>query len=260
MKFRFFTAFILAGMLASAATHAGTLTEIRFGVDMTNPPFQMKGTDGQPQGFDVEVTQAVCAAAHVRCVWVENSFDGMIPALRARKFDAIAVLGVTPARRAAIDFSDYVYHVPTRLVARSGSGLLPTAASLAGKRVGVQQGTIQEAYARAHWANAGVNVVPYADQNQIYSDLATGRLDAAFAMSVAMQRGFLSTPQGKGFDFVGSYVDDEKIFSRGTAYGIRQGDKDLKTVLDAAIAQVNRDGTFDRLQRKYFGDIDLHVK
>ncbi|WP_155517950.1 ABC transporter substrate-binding protein, partial [Acinetobacter pittii] len=67
---------------------------------------------------------------------------------------------------------------PTRMVAKKGSPLLPTPTSLKGKRVGVQQGTIQETYAKTYWAPKGVSVVPYPTQDLIYQDMMSGRLDA----------------------------------------------------------------------------------
>ncbi len=60
------------------------------------------------------------------------------------------------------------------MVAKKGSPLLPTPASLKGKRVGVQQGTIQEGYAKAYWAPKGVNVVPYPNQDVLYQDMVFG--------------------------------------------------------------------------------------
>ena len=77
-----------------------------------------------------------------KCVWVESSWDGMIPGLQAKKFDAIASsMTITPQRRQQIAFSSKVSNAPARLVAHKGSNLQPTVASLKGKSVGVQQGS-----------------------------------------------------------------------------------------------------------------------
>ena len=76
----------------------------------------------------------------MKCSWVETSFDSLIPALQARKFDAInSAMNVTEQRRQAIAFTDAIYQVPNRLIAKADSGLLPDAKSLAGKHVGVLQ-------------------------------------------------------------------------------------------------------------------------
>jgi lysine/arginine/ornithine transport system substrate-binding protein len=105
-----------------------------------------------------------------------------------------------------------------------------------------------------------VKVVPYQDQNQVYTDLKSGRLDATLVLAPAGQTGFLSKPDGQGFAFVGAPVRDDKILGSGIAYGVRKGDDALKTKLNAAIAKVKADGTIDKFAKKYLGDIDISAK
>lgn len=247
---------LCAPVCASAADSV-----LRFGLEAQYPPFESKGPSGELQGFDIDIGNAVCKAAHLTCKWVETSFDGLIAALQGRKFDAIdSAMNATEKRREAIDFTTIIYRVPTQLIARRDSGLQPTTESLKGKRVGVLQASIQEAFAKAHWENAGVTVVPYQDQNQVYADLQTGRLDATLVLAPAGQTGFLSRPDGKDFAFVGQPVRDDKILGAGIAFGIRKGDAALKKQLDAAIEKVQADGTVKMLAQKYFGNIDVSAK
>jgi lysine/arginine/ornithine transport system substrate-binding protein len=137
---------------------------------------------------------------------------------------------------------------------------VPTPESLKGKSIGVLQGSIQESFAKAHWADAGVNVVSYQDQNQAYTDLKAGRLDGTLVLSAAGQSGFLSKPDGAGYSFVGGAVSDDKILGSGIAFGIRKGDDALKQRLDKAIAKLKSDGTIARYAKKYLGDIDVSAK
>ncbi|ABX13814.1 ABC transporter substrate-binding protein [Burkholderia multivorans] len=253
-------AIALACALGSAAAVADAQT-LRFGLEAQYPPFESKAPNGELQGFDIDVGNAVCETAKLTCKWVETSFDGLIPALKGRKFDAInSAMNATEQRRQAIDFTTIIYRVPTQLIARTGSGLLPTPESLKGKRVGVLQASIQETYAKAHWEPAGVAIVAYQDQNQAYADLVAGRLDATLVLAPAGQRGFLSRPDGKGFSFVGQPVRDDRILGSGIAFGLRKGDDALKAKLDAAIDKLKADGTVKSLGRKYFGDIDISAK
>ena len=255
-------AFAFACALATVSTPAlAEATTMRFGIEAQYPPFESKDASGRLQGLDIDIGNAVCRQAHLTCSWVETSFDGLIPALQGRKFDAInSSMNATAQRRQAIDFTTVIYRVPTQLIARAGSGLDATAESLKGKRVGVLQGSIQEAYAKAHWAPAGVDVVSYQDQNQVYSDLVAGRLDGTLVLAPAGQKGFLSQPDGKGFSFVGQPVRDDKILGTGIAFGIRKGDDALRGRLDAAIAKLQADGTVKALAHKYLGDIDVSAK
>ncbi|WP_206999988.1 ABC transporter substrate-binding protein [Trinickia mobilis] len=252
--------FAFACALVSASAFAEA-TSMRFGLEAQYPPFESKAADGSLQGFDIDVGNAVCAAAHLKCSWVETSFDGLIPALQGRKFDAInSAMNATDKRRQAIDFTTVIYRVPTQLIAKSDSGLVATPESLKGKRVGVLQASIQEAYAKAHWEPAGVTVVSYQDQNQVYADLVAGRLDGTLVLAPAGQTGFLSKPDGKGYAFVGQAVRDDKILGSGIAFGIRKGDDGLRNQLNAAIAKVKADGTVKTLALKYFGNIDVSAK
>lgn len=234
---------------------------LKFGLEAQYPPFESKSATGELQGFDIDLGNAVCAAASVKCDWFDTSFDGLIAALQARKFDAInSAMNVTEKRRQAIDFTNVIYRVPTKLIAKKDSGLLPTVESLKGKHIGVLQGSIQESYAQAHWAPKGVDIVSYQDQNQVYLDLASGRLDGTLVLAPAGQSGFLSRPDGKDYAFVGDAVRDDKILGSGIAFGLRKGDTALKEKLDAAIAKVQQDGVVKSLSKKYFCDIDVSVK
>jgi lysine/arginine/ornithine transport system substrate-binding protein len=254
------TALLLGCVLASFSALAEG-TAFKFGLEAQYPPFESKSASGELQGFDIDVGNAVCAAAKLKCEWFDTAFDGLIPALKARKFDAInSAMNVTEKRRQAIDFTDVIYRVPSQLIAKKSSGLLPTVESLKGKHVGVLQGSIQESYAQAHWAPKGVDVVSYQDQNQVYLDLSSGRLDGTLVLAPAGQTGFLDRPDGKDFAFAGDAVRDDKILGSGIAFGLRKGDTENKQKLDAAIAKIKQEGVIQQLSKKYFGDIDVTVK
>ena len=226
---------------------------IRFGVDPSYPPFESKAPDGSLVGFDIDLGNALCAKLNVKCVWVENDFDGMIPALQARKIDAIlSDMSVTDKRRQQIEFTNKISNSPTRMVAKAGSNLLPTPESLKGKNVGVEQGTIQETYAKTYFEPNGANVVSYQNQDQVYADLKTGRLDASLQDEVQASAGFLKTPEGRGFAFCGPELNDTKILGSAVAIGLRKGDVDLKNSLNNALADLLKDGTYQTIAKKYF--------
>ncbi|MXN78891.1 transporter substrate-binding domain-containing protein [Burkholderia sp. 4701] len=247
--------------LAAGAAHAGgdwAGKEIRLAVDPTYPPLEYKLPDGTLAGFGIDITNALCAELRARCVWVESSFDGMIPGLLARKFDVIASsMTITPKRMQQIAFTNRISNAPARLVVRKGAPLLPSAESLKGKRVGVEQGSAQADYAIANWQRAGVQIVSYPNQDQVYADLVSGRLDAAFQASIAASDGFLKKPQGKDFTFAGDAIDDPKYFGQGDGLGLRKQDADLREAFNRALATILANGTYARINRKYF-DFDIY--
>ena len=248
---------LILAMVPGAVT-AKDWKVIRFGVDPSYPPFESKAPDGSLAGFDIDLGNAICAKLNAKCVWVELDFDGMIPALQARKIDAIlSDMSVTPKRLQQIDFTSKISDSPTRMVARAGSNLLPTAESLEGKSIGVEQGTIQETYARTYFEPNGVKVVSYQNQDQVYADLKSGRLDASLQDEIQAGVGFLKTAEGRGFEFAGPEIKDEKILGAAAAIGIRKSDADLKNLVNQALADLLKDGSYEALAKKYF-DFNIH--
>lgn len=109
----------VAGMATGAM--AKEWKTVRIGVDASYPPFESKAPNGDIVGFDADLTRALCAKMNVKCVWVTQDLDGIIPALKARKFDAIvSSLSVTDKRREQIDFSDKMFDAPARMAGSTG--------------------------------------------------------------------------------------------------------------------------------------------
>ncbi|VED48216.1 Lysine-arginine-ornithine-binding periplasmic protein precursor (TC 3.A.1.3.1) [Raoultella terrigena] len=180
-------------------------------------------------------------------------FDSLIPSLKAKKIDAIiSSLSITEKRQQEIAFSDKLYAADSRLIAPKGSSIQPTLESLKGKHVGVLQGSTQESYGNERWRSKGVDVVAYQNQDLIYSDLAAGRLDAALQDEVAASEGFLKQPAGKDFAFAGPSVKDKQFFGDGTGIGLRKADGELKAAFDKALGEMRKDGTYDKMAKKYF--------
>jgi len=256
MKKALLTLSALALAFSAGSALAKDYKELRFGVDPSYAPFESKAADGSLTGFDIDLGNAICTELKVKCTWVENDFDGMIPGLKARKFDGvISSMTVTEAREKVIDFSSELFSGPTALVYKKGSGISDTA-SLKGKTVGYEQGTIQEAYAKAVLDKAGVTTKAYANQDQVYADLTSGRLDASIQDMLQADLGFLKSPQGADYE-VSKPINDPLLPAK-TAVGIAKGNKELKALLDKGIKALHADGTYDTIQKKYFGDLNLY--
>ena len=245
---------VLGVAFAPVAAQAKKLTEITFGVDPTYPPFESLSPSGAFQGFDIDLGRAICAQLAVKCKFVNQGFSGIIPALQARKFDAIlSSMTVTPERAKAIAFSSEMYNEPTSLVEKKGAGLVPTAASLKGKTVGVEAGTIQETYAKTYWAPAGVKVVSYPGQDQVHADLLSGRPDASLQDSVEADYGFLKTPKGADYQFGGNVTyDPQDVLGSYIAIGVRKDEPHLLKKINEAIAAIIANGTYKKIESKYF--------
>ncbi|MFM0286610.1 ABC transporter substrate-binding protein [Paraburkholderia megapolitana] len=248
-------ALLLAAFCADA--NANDMTRLRFGVDPTYAPFESKAPSGQLIGFEIDLGNEICRRLNVKCVWVETAFDGIIPALQGRKFEAIlSAMSVTPQREAQVAFTTPLFNTPSRLIGLRGRDIKPTVESLRGKRIGVAQGSTQEAYAKAYWAPAGIDIVSYANQEQVYADLRPGRIDATLTDMIAGSQGFLKTPQGAEYAFLGAPVNDEKTLGKGGAIGLRKEDVALREKIDGVIEAMRKDGTYRKIEQRYF-DFDI---
>ena len=248
-------AFLLTLALPGAAAD---WKRIRIGVEGAYPPFSELAPDGTLHGFDIDIARALCTELKAECQLVQSPFDGMIPGLQAKKFDAIvASMSITEERRKAVDFTVRYYNSPSRFVAKKGANLVVTPAGLKGKKIGVQRATIHDRYVTDLYK--GSPVVRYTKQDEVFLDLAAGRIDATLVDSVAASFGFLKVPAGKDFEFTGPAFEEPKYFGWGSGIAVRKVDADLRAKLDGAIAAIRANGTYKRIQDKYF-DFDIYGK
>ena len=217
------------------------------------PPFSSPDASGNWVGWEVEFMEAVCAAAELECVLTPVAWDGIIPSLTSGQIDVImSSMSITEERMATIDFTDKYYNTPTMVIAAKGSGITATAEGLAGKIIGVQTATIHEAYVNKYFAAGAAEVKVYQTQDEANQDLAAGRVDAVQADSVTLDA-FLASEAGMACcESVGNVVDDPTILGLGVGAGLRKEDTELKATLNAAIAKVIADGTYDTITAKYF--------
>jgi arginine/ornithine transport system substrate-binding protein len=246
-----------AALLCAAALSlpAWAQDKLKLGVEGAYPPFSEIGTDGKLEGFDIDIAMALCAKMKVECTLVQSEFDAMIPALRAKKFDAIiASMSITPERQKAVDFSSTYYSSTARVITRADARFEVSPPGLKGKRLGVQRATIHDRYASATFK--GAEIVRYAKQDEVFLDLVSGRLDATLVDAIAGDHGFLKTPAGKGFAFRGPEYDDPSFFGLGPGIAVRKGDTALVQRLNDALAAIKADGTYRKINARYF-DFDV---
>ncbi|UVE19139.1 ABC transporter substrate-binding protein [Pseudomonas sp. LS44] len=233
---------------------------LRIGIEAAYPPFASKAPDGSIVGFDYDIGNALCEEMKVKCKWIEQEFDGLIPALKVRKFDAIlSSMSITDERKRSVDFTGKYYATPAKLAMKAGSTMNDPATDLKGKKIGVQRSSVYDRYATDIFAPAGAEIVRYTSQNEVFLDLASGRLDGTIADSVNIDDGFLKTAAGKGFVFVGPDFTDEKYFGEGQGIAVRKGDKALQEKISAAILAIRANGKYKAIQDKYFS-FDVYGK
>ncbi len=224
--------------------------EIRFAIAAQFPPFQSRNPQGQLVGLNIELGNALCQQLNVRCTWVDQVLSENFPALEARQFDAIMGIAPTPARKRWVSFTDNLYPFTTRLVARKRSGLMPTAKSLKGKRVGVLLGSNREAFAQSKWAPKGVIVKSFWLNDDLVHSLVAGDIDATLQGSVEIRDALLDTEMGEDFAFAGPPVSTESL-GDGVAIALRKPDTALRNALNRALEQLMHNGEYQRIVGPY---------
>jgi arginine/ornithine transport system substrate-binding protein len=233
------------------ATSFAQAKDLRVAIDPTYEPFTFK-QEGKPVGFDVDIANALCEQIRRKCVFVEQGWDSMIPGLMARKYDVIiSSMSITEDRQKQIDFTDKYYNTPSRVVTKKDLKYTGPA-SLKGKKIGVLKASTQEKYAVGELKPAGVDVVSYEAQDQVYLDIKAGRLDGTVADHVEVTGGFLNKPEGKDFELKGEDLFIPKYFGTGAGIGLRKGQDALKGELNAAIKAIRGNGTYKKINDKYF--------
>jgi len=244
--------FVVALALAGSQAEAKDWKKIRIGVEGAYPPFSEVGPDGQLKGFDIDIANAICAELKAECTLVPQDWDGIIPALLARKYDAIiASMSITEERKKKVAFTKKYYNTPAKFARKKGSGIEVSKAGLSGKTVGVQRATTHDNFVTGEFGEA-VKIKRYATQDEAYLDAVAGRVDLLLADSVAMEDGFLKTDSGKDFEFVGPGYSDPKYFGEGAGIAVRKKDTDLVAKLNGAIEAIRANGTYEKINGKYF--------
>ena len=238
-------------LLAAAATlafgaQAVAAEKLKLGTEGAYPPFNLIDASGQVGGFDVEIGQALCAKMAVECEVVTSDWDGIIPALNARKFDfLIASMSITEERKAAVDFTEPYYTNKLQFVAPKGGEFKTDKASLKGKVIGAQRATLAGTWLEDN-LDGVVDIKLYDTQENAYLDLSSGRLDGILA-DTFVQWEWLKSDAGQSFEFKGEPVfDNDKI-----GIAVRKNDP-LRERLNKALAEIVEDGTYKKINDKYF--------
>lgn len=240
---------LTALLLAGAALFAGNAQadRIRIATEGAYAPFNFVDASGQLQGFDVDIAKALCEKMQADCDIVAQDWDGIIPGLQARRYDAIiASMSITPERQRVVAFTNPYYSNVLAFIGPKGVEFGTDADSLKGKTLGAQRATIAGQYLEDTLGRS-VTVKLYDTQDNAYLDLTAGRLDGMVSDKFPAYD-WLQSDAGQGFEFKGEDIDiDDKI-----AIAVRRQDNALRERLNKALAEILEDGTYAEINARYF--------
>jgi len=246
---------------------------IRIATEGAFPPWNAVDASGEPVGFDIDVGVAVCARAHLKCKFVTQAWDGIIPALTVGKYDAVmAGMSITDKRKQVISFSEpYAltsnYFVVAKsldlpamdngmkldLTTETDAGkrqLADLKANLKGRSIGVQGSTNAEAFVREYFGDT-VEVRTYDKQDNLNLDLVAGRIDGGLA-DFSVWKAFLESKDGSSAHLYGPRISGG-VFGPGVGIGLRKEDRALLEKFNEAIRAIEADRTLKEISLRWFG-------
>lgn len=243
-----FAAALACGLaISSSWVAAKEWTEVRLAVDVPYEPFEYKAPDGSLTGFEIDLGNAVCAEMQVKCEWVIQGWDGIIPGLLARKYDAIfSSMSINEKRKKKVLFSEPYYNTPSGWFGKDTNKNLDVSSkeALQGKTIGVQRATVQDDYVTKEFGSVA-EIKRYKTADDLALDLTGGRLDLVFLdypvgeSTIAKKEGFSS-------------ISDTIQIGDGVGVAVRKRDKALADKFNKALATVKANGTYDTIMKKYF--------
>lgn len=248
---------VIAAVLLTAVGASGALAqakewkEVRIGTEGAYPPFNNLNAKKELEGFEIDYGNLLCERMKVKCTWVVQDWDGIIPALLSNKYDIIiAGMNATDERKKRVDFTSVYTKTPIWIIGpKTTTSTDVSPAALKGKAIGVQGSTVHSNYVEKVYKDSTAR--PYPTQEEANLDLLSGRLDYIIADSLSLED-FLN---GKGKDCckkIGEITRDATIHGPGVGGAVRKEDTALKAMFDKAIAETIADGSHKKIADKYF--------
>jgi octopine/nopaline transport system substrate-binding protein len=249
-------------------------SSIKIGTDGLYPPWNARTDNGQFEGFEIDLADDLCERMKANCAFVNQRWDGILPALTTGKYDLVmAGIEITSEREKLVDFSTCYAAEVAVFAVRSDNALAGTITpaarvnltgfsseaqssinalrqALAGTTVGVQVATDHADFVKQYLLDL-VDVRYFDTLENLTRDLDAGQIDAALSSRGYWQRAMAGEPSLDlaliGPDMMGD------VFGRGIGVAFRQQDGDLRAKVNDAIEAARADGTIAELSKRWFG-------
>ncbi|MFK3790602.1 transporter substrate-binding domain-containing protein [Pseudomonas piscis] len=239
--------FASACVMAVAAT-AAQAEVLKIATEGAYPPFNYVDSSNQLHGFDVDIANALCERLKVQCQIVAQDWEGIIPALIAKKYDAVvASMIATDERKKKIAFTNHYYRTPLSVAVPRDSDITDAQTDFKGRTVGAQSSSTQAIYAEDHYGPAGADVKFYPTLDEANSDLAAGRIDGVIADKFPL----LAWAESAGKDCC-KIIGDVNGTTADASIAVRKEDNALRERLNQALDEIVADGTYKKISSRYF--------
>ncbi len=225
--------------------------KITIATEAAFPPFNYLDRKGMPAGFEMELAQEACQRIKAECEFIVLKWDELIPGLLEKKFDIImSSLEVTRERRQRLGLSRRYYLSPGAFIAAKGAPFDGPPSLLRNKRIGIQKDSMH-----ADWADKSfrrsAQLKRYGTVDEALNALANDEVDAVFGDKAQLWL-WSQKPEGKCCELVGQDIKDTQTLGVGVSAGLRKEDAKLRDALNKAFADMISDGTYKKINEKYF--------
>lgn len=220
--------------------------EFVLGLDDSFPPMGFRDKDNNIVGFDIDLAAEVCTRLGVKLKTQPISWDAKEQELNTGKIDCIwNGMSVDSARAAAMNLSDA--YLKNRMIFSVKDKSLASLSALAGKKIGVQNGsTAQKLLEASDAGKAAKEIVPFDDNQTAMMDLDKGGVDAVFLDEIVAK--YWIVTNAKDFTVMEEGLSDEVY-----AIGFRKKDQALRDAVNSTLEAMKADGKFAEISAKWFG-------
>ncbi|WP_296190761.1 MULTISPECIES: ABC transporter substrate-binding protein [unclassified Psychrobacter] len=236
---------------SEAADNNGAVADddnvLRIGTEGAYAPFNYTNADGTLGGFDVEIASAICDDLQMTCEIIAQDWDGIIPGLKAGKYDAIvAAMSVTPERAKQVAFTDPYFSNALVFLAKKDSSFDPANSSdIDAHSIAAQRSTISSQWLENAYPKADMKL--YDTLSNAFLDLGSGRVDAMISDKLPALE-WLGSASGSNYAIKGDEIDINDNF----AIAVRPNDEALQAKINKSLANLKSNGTYDKINQKYF--------
>jgi polar amino acid transport system substrate-binding protein len=247
-----------AGTSSSSASGAAALLPsaykggIKVASDASYAPNEFKDASNKITGFDFDLGQALGTKLGVPFEFSDVTFDGIIPALQARKYDVVmSSMSDNKTREKVLTFVDYYTAGTSFVVAKGNPKMLKTLDDLCGKHAAIEKGTTQDTVVTdadkscKTKGKPGITIDRLPKDTDALLEIASGKADVDLNDSPVAD--YIAAQSSGKYESV-------RVDSLGTApYGIGmlRANADLAKAIQAAFKEVVADGSYAKILAKY---------
>ncbi|CAN5286064.1 arginine ABC transporter substrate-binding protein [soil metagenome] len=224
-----------------------------FAADPSYPPFEVYDPSTSSfTGYDIEIAEALCQQMAVNCEFIPVVAPDLLPGLNEGKYDAaMKALTISPVRQKLVSFTNPYYSSDGSFVALAAANLDLSPKKLANLSIGVQQTSVFENYLHSKYKDQ-VAIKPYVHLEEALEALSTGEINIVLGDTPLIKHWLAGESPG-AYKIIATVAPDKNIVGDGYGIAVHKDNKKLLNALNKALDEIKKNGTYNKITQKYFG-------